>query len=277
MNETPLDEEPLVGVVAEHDSLDAAQVLVAPHDTAVHLRRGNSLLGGEHPVAGIGMRGLPLGNRSAGRVPLALEDLEHVDRALGVVPQSHHVPEAQLVGLALVVAPELEEQHAQPTAERVAERPQLRHQHGGRHEADLHQLRASDLLHAVPCRDVPDLVPEHGGHLRLAIEVGHDTPGQIHGPAGESEGVDDRVVHDLEGPGQLRTLGHRRQSLSHGVDVRLQIGVVVQAHAGIDFGHGLLSHLDFLALAHEREHASARRRVDGTCTEGDDRGGQDEV
>src|SRR6185312_385024 len=77
------------------------------------------------------------------------------------------------------------------------------------------------LAHGVARADMTDLVPEHGGELRLGIEVGHDPAGDIDVSAGQRESVDVLAVDDREVPLERRTLAVLRQGLADLVDVIL--------------------------------------------------------
>ncbi len=79
------------------------------------------------------------------------------------------VAEAQVVGLALGVAPVLEEEELQPHPRQLAVLLQLRHQDRAEPQAELRQLRARDLRDRVLGGDVADLVAHHAREVGFAF------------------------------------------------------------------------------------------------------------
>ena len=70
--------------------------------------------------------------------------------------------------------------------------------------ADLHHLALLDRLDRVLLGDVDDLVPEHAGQLRLALDQGQRTTRDVHQPAWRGQRVDAVGVEHDEPPLQSR-------------------------------------------------------------------------
>jgi hypothetical protein len=211
------------------------------------------------------MRRQPARDPSAVRqVADAVQLLVHRDRFAHVVVDPTGVAYAEHVALALIIAPEAEEKHLQPLAREARVARDVAAQHGAHRKADSGQLSAGDLLHAVPGGNVADLVAEHRRHLGFGGEMGQDAARHVHGAARQREGVDHGVVHHPEAPGQVGALRYGRQGEADPLHVSLELGIVHQGHRSFHLLRELLSHLDLLGLAHEREHLSARGWVGRT-------------
>jgi hypothetical protein len=227
-------EEALARVFAELQAVDVAQV-VGPVAAAGAGRRGHGrdlLADPRAAVAGVGVRGEPAGHASlALRGADPLQGGEDVRHGVRVVTHSRHVPQAEVVGLALGVPPVLEEEQAQPRLGQAAQALQLRPNDHPDHQADVRQLRLADLADGVPRGDVADLVAHDAGQLRLGRHVRHQAAGDVHVAAREGEGVDGRIVHQAERPGQRRPLRARGQLLPDPPHVGLEVGVLVDADA----------------------------------------------
>ena len=111
---------------------------------------------------------------------------------------------AQPVGLQLVVASVLQEEHAQRGLGGALQRPRLGNEDAEQRETDAGARRLRVLLRRVARRDVTDLVAEHAGKLRLVVEKRQDAARHVDVAAGKREGVDRGLVHDREVPRQLR-------------------------------------------------------------------------
>ena len=104
---------------------------------------------------------------------------QHAGDALGIPSGRGGIARAELVGLQLVVAAELEEHQAHGLLGRLAERPRGGHEHAERHQANLPANGARVLLGGVARRHVPDFVPEHARKLRFVFEERQDAAGQV--------------------------------------------------------------------------------------------------
>ena len=109
--------------------------------------------------------------------------------------------------------------------------------------------------------DMADLMAHHAREFRLAVHVGEDAAGEIDEAARDREGIHDRVVDDLEIPGEFRALGDARHREADVRDIALQRFVLVEPHAGRDLGGILLAHRDFLGFADQHELALSGHRV----------------
>ena len=117
------------------------------------------------------------------------------------------------------------------------------------------------LLGGVTRRHVPDFVPQHASQLRLAVEKRHDAAREIDIAARQRECVDGRHVYHREVPGKIRAFRGARQTQADVFDVPLEFGVVVDAHLPPHFGIHLLTELNLLRLAHQREFPLTGRRI----------------
>src|SRR2546422_9460198 len=84
--------------------------------------------------------------------------------------------------------------------------PELRARDAADGETELRKLLLAQLAHGVARGDVADLVAHHAAELGLGVQVGQDSAGDVDVAAGEREGVDHRVVHDVERPRQVGPL-----------------------------------------------------------------------
>ncbi len=128
-------------------------------------------------------------------------------------------------------------------------------EHGRAEQPELSELRPRRLHRGVPPEDVPDLVPEHDGQLRLVLEVGHQPTGDVDVTARQRERVGDgRVEHpererrvaDLCGRVRVRVGARGEHVAGDAVHVGRHTRVVVQTELGHDLGVGLAPDLDFL-------------------------------
>ena len=86
------------------------------------------------------------------------------------------------------------------------------------------------LLLQVLRGDVADLVAEHGGEVRLVLEVRQDAARDVDVAAHGREGVDVVGVDDREVPLELGPLADRGELLADALDVLLELEVAVHAH-----------------------------------------------
>ena len=181
------------------------------------------------------------------RLPLASSSRDSVLNMPATPAGSHpglrRVVHAELVGLHLVVASVLQEEHAERGFGRALQRLRLGNEDAEQRETDAGAGRLRVLLRRVARRDVTDLVAEHAGQLRLVVEERQDAARQVDVAAGKRERVDRRLVHDREVPRQLRTLRRAREPHADALDVPLQLGIVVDAHLPPDLGVHLLTEL----------------------------------
>ena len=203
-----------------------------------------------------------------------VEGLEHIGHFPHVVIEAQRVFEPQLVGLVFRVAAVLEEQHSEPLAGDSGELRDVGGENAAHAEAQRGELRLADLLHRVPGGDVPDLVPQHGGQLGLAVHVGEEAAGHVDESAGQREGVDRGVVHHVEFPGEIGPLRLRGHALADAGDVGLELGIVHEADALPHFLGRLLAHLNLLALGDQGDLVLPGDRVAGAARDraGDQRG-----
>ncbi len=98
--------------------------------------------------------------------------------------------------------------------------------------------------------------------------MAEDAPGHEDEPPGQGEGVDDRVVDNLEGPREAGFLRSCGQCLADIVHILLQPGVIVEANGAFDLLRALPPHVDLRPFADEDELTLAGGRVHGTADEG---------
>ncbi len=256
-------------------------------------RRGLPERLGPEPLRGLESRRLQLGHlpgpgqalRGQGmaqeerlhgrRLPVVarLQDLHHLDHALGVVAGRRHVLHAELVGLALLVAAVLHEHQVR------GQKPPLReelapldpggfqgHEPDGGQDAREHLPGVARGL--VAGRHVPDLVAQHGRELRLVLHARQKPPGDRDLPPGQGVGVDLGGVHHVELVGKPRPVAQGREpsaDLGH-VGLEGRIGKLPLGDLGVD-RIGLLAHAQLLLLAHEHELLAPGHRVDGAAGE----------
>ena len=205
-------------------------------------------------IRGGGMGGEPRGQAAlAAGLPQPVEHGEDFDHLARVVVLARHVAQAEIVGLLLVVAAELEEHELHPRLGEIPELGELRADDHPRHEAERRELGLGDLGDGVAGRHVADLVPDHRRELGLGIEMGQDAARHVDEAAGQGERVHRRVVDHAEGPGEARPLAFRGQALPEARHVRLQSVVGVEAERRGDFLVRLLAHRDLLRLAHQHD------------------------
>ena len=130
---------------------------------------------------------------------------------VGIPSAARRVFGAQRVGLQLVVAPELEKQHAEARLREVAERPHLRHEDAADQHAKRRAHAARVLLRRVARGDVADLVAEHADELRFVVEIRQDAARDVDEPAGQRERIDRRRIDDRKAPRQVRALRASRE------------------------------------------------------------------
>jgi hypothetical protein len=162
-----------------------------------------------------------------------------------------------LIGLQLVSAAILQEQHPKPLLGELAEWSCTGHEDPERDEADSSTDGARVLLCRVPGGDVAGFVPEHAGKLRLVVEERKDATRDVDVTAGKREGVDRRHVHDAVMPWQIRPFRRLRELHADAADVLLEIGIVVEAHLLLHLRVGFLTGRNLLRLAHQVELALA--------------------
>src|SRR3989449_6697829 len=103
----------------------------------------------------VGVRGKPLGDAAAAlRLAHAREHLEDVGHFPGIIVRAPHVPQAEVVRLALVVARVLEEEHAERLACEAGVAPELRARDAADGETELRKLLLAQLAHGVARGDV---------------------------------------------------------------------------------------------------------------------------
>jgi hypothetical protein len=120
------------------------------------------------------VRGEPGGHAAGALLALVEQDAEHLRDAARVDPGAGHVLHAARVRVGLVLPAEAREQRAGAD---VDGRPRhLALAHAGREDAEQVHPEAGlllllHLLDRVPPGHVPDLVPEHPGHLRHVLRA----------------------------------------------------------------------------------------------------------
>ena len=224
------------------------------------------------PVPRIGMRGSPLRNGAATLDSRNLvENVEHGRHLVGVVTFLDHVAKAEVVGLPLVIAAKLHEHQLKSGPGEVPVLRRLRAEDHRDAESEPGELLLADLLYGMARGDMADLVAEHRSHLRFVVEVGENPAGEKDGASRQGEGVDHRVIHDRERPGEIGALRIGSEPLTDRIDVILERLVLNQAHFLRHLLGGLLPHLDFLGLADHRELALTRDRIRraGECQQND--------
>src|SRR6185436_20430424 len=87
---------------------------------------------------------------------------------------ARRVASAQLIGLQLVAAAVLQEEHAQALFRQAAELLRAGDEDAERHQAYGAADRSRVLLRRVPRGDVPGFMPEHPGQLRFVVEKRED-------------------------------------------------------------------------------------------------------
>ncbi len=260
--------ESLPRVCAVHHAVDPLEILFPAHGRVaqVLVQRVQPGFGDLDPVPGIGVGRQPLRYPTApAQLARGLERLEHVDHLPNVIALVQGVPEPRQIRLILRVPPVLEEQDAQPLTQGAAELGHCGVQDRADSEPDLRDLGPRDLLHRVSVGHVPDLVPDHGGQLRLVCDRCHEPAGHENEPPGQGERVDRGVVHDVELPGELWPLGSRGHLHADARHIGLDRRVVVVPDALGDALGVLPAHLDLLGLGHQGKLALAGNGVDGAC------------
>ena len=264
-------EVPLPWIGAEHETVEALQVAVPIDRRAggVSRQRGDLLLDPLAPVLGVGVRREPFRDPTAGlRLAHAREHLEHVGHLAGIVGGAPHVPQAEVVGLALVVAGELEKRHSQPRARDARVAPELGARDRPDGEPDLRELLLAHLAGGMPRSDVSDLVAHHAGELGLRVQVRQDAAGHVDEAARKCERVHHGVVHDAERPRQIGPLGRRGQPRAELFDPALHPRVGVEAHRGRDVPVVFAPQGDFPRFADEAELPAPGGGVDRAARRG---------
>ena len=175
-----------------------------------------------------------------------------------------------MVGLRLIVAAELEHQQPDTGLEDAAERPDLRRQDLPHAQPQLCQRRLGHLASAVASRHVPDLVPQHAHRLGLGVHVREDSARQIDETARQRERVHGSVVEHPESPRQAGALTGRRHALTHAIEPRGELRVVIQTVGGDDLLVVVATDRDLLRLAQQHELATPGDRVHGAGNHPDD-------
>src|SRR6185436_11055277 len=266
----PLVQEPaapddaLLGAVAPDEALHLLQVAVAVGREL--LRAGFGLahrrLHTLHAILRLRMRLQPVGHALAvARLFDASERRQHPRNARGIPARARRVADAEAVRLRFVVSTVFQQEQPQPRAAGLRDGRSAGGEDRRADQADLRERGLRVLRRRVPRGDVPDLMAEDTGQLRLVVQEGEDSARYIDVAAGKRERVDGRDVRDGEMPGQARTFGRLRELHADGRHVLLQRAVVVRTHFLPDLDVVLLSERDLLLLAHEGELALARRGV----------------
>jgi len=247
-------EEALARVLAVDHPVEPAQVVRAVDGPVRGGARDDGAPDPRRAVPGARMGGEPVGQAAAARLARhAVEHAEHLEQLSRLVGLAGHVAQAELVGLVLVVAPELQEQQAQSLLDQAPILLQLRHRDHPDQQPTHRELLLAHLLRGVAAGHVPDLVPDDTRELRLGAEVRQDAARDVDEATGQREGVDGRIVHDLEAPGQPGPLGGGGQPLADPIDVGLDLGVRVQAVGGHDLGVRSAAHRELLGFAHQHQ------------------------
>jgi hypothetical protein len=84
------------------------------------------------------------------------------------------VADAEAVGLRLVVSTVLQQEKSETRAAGLRDRRPAGGKNGRADQADLRQRRLRILRRRMPGRDVPDLMAQHAGELRLVVQECED-------------------------------------------------------------------------------------------------------
>src|SRR5438046_2222360 len=159
----------------------------------------------------------------------------------------------------------LEEEHAERLARETGVAPEVGARDAADGEAELCELLLTHLAHGVARGDVADLVAYHAAELGLGVQVGQDATGDVDVAAGEGEGVDHRIVHDVEGPRQVGSLRGGREPRAELLDPALPRGVGVEPDGRGDLLVVVAAHRDLLRLADQHELPRPGGGVDGAA------------
>ena len=268
MEEVAVLEVAFPRVVSEHQTVELSQVLVPIHGGAGEALRqgGDLLLDAAAPVLGIGVRGEPLRDPAAPlRLTHAGEHLEDVRHFPGIVVHPTHVAQAEIIGLALVVARVFEKQHAEGLSRETAVAPELGASDRADNEAHLRELLFCQLARRMPGGDVPDLMAHHTGKLRLGVQVGEDAARDIDEATGEREGVDHGIVDHAKRPRQIGTLRAGREPRAKLLDVALEPRIPVDPDRRGDLLVVVAPQRDLLRLTDEHQLPRAGGGIDGAA------------
>jgi len=166
-----------------------------------------------------------------------------------------------LIGLQLVSAAVLQEQHAKTLFRELSEWACAGNEDAERNQSDRSTDGTRVLLRRVPCGHVPGLMPEHTGELRFVVEEWKDAARDVNVAARKREGVDRRHIHNRVVPRQIWPFGKLRQFQADAADVFLEIGIVVESHLLLHLRVGFLTCGNLLRLAHQVELTLARGRI----------------
>ena len=181
--------------------------------------------------------------------------------ALGIPAVRRCVRHAEPIGLELIFAAVLEEQHAERDLRESLKGLRLGHENSENREAAAGQRLARVGRGLMARVDMTDLVAEHGRQLRFVAQERHDAAREIDVAAGQRERVHRRLVDDRERPRQVRPVRRLRQPVADTADVPLQLGVFIEPHLLADFGVSLLPELDLFRLGHQDDLTPARSRI----------------
>jgi hypothetical protein len=268
-------------IIPENDSVHVTAV-GRRIDLEIPMRAGGGrareLRRADLAVARIGVGREEVRQRGAGPLADPLQGGVRARNLPRVVARLGRVADTQLVRLGLVVAAVLEEQEAEPLLGDAAVGPESGDEDRARQDADPRDLLPRDLLSAVPGGDVPDLVAEHAGELRLGVHVGEDAAGDVDVAPRDGEGIHHRRVEDAEMPGERRQMGDLAQPLAHAVHVALHFLVRIEAVLGDHGGIGLGTHLQLFPFRDQRDLFPARHGIGGAPADrlnGEEEGGKD--
>ena len=129
--------------------------------------------------------------------------------------------------------------------------PPLIEQAAGDHGGDLNEIGFGGLIGAVAEHDVAHFVAEDAGDLGFVIGGGDEAGVNVHGPAGEGEGVDGGVVDDFEGEGKLLAFDGIDEAFTDAIDVGVESGIGNDLELGFDLLGVFLPHFDVLVGGEE--------------------------
>jgi hypothetical protein len=201
-------------------------------------------------VAGVWMRGEPGWKRTppADRLETTKCGEEIADVA-DVVPRREHVPEAQVVRLALGVRSIFGEKQTGAGRGAPVEGAQLRNRYGP--DSDLRSGGPGERLHTVSRVYVRDLVREDGCQLGLRVEDAKNAARDENKAAGQGEGVRHRIVRDAERPRELGPVRFGGQARPHLLYVVLKRLIGDESEYSRGFTGRPLSNADLLPFGQE--------------------------
>ena len=172
MQELVAADDAVLRVVAEHQALNALEVLIVidllrirRHELAGHrLRLGDAR-------SGIGMRRQPVGHAALAHRIDAGERRQESRHAARVVARARSVLDAQTIGFKLGFAAMFQEQHAEAGGAEIGKGPCARHEDAEDGEAKTRLRLARVRLRRMTGGDVPDLVAQHASELGFIVEI----------------------------------------------------------------------------------------------------------